>query len=317
MVRLSCDAFLTELTKLLSRCSAAKQGTLQLSLKACQPHALHTHTQHTLTGTERTQQWRVGRVAALAVVALHAQQLLVVDCPPRHSAADWLFGWLVGWLVGWLAAVCGCAADSPNEDAAKRAASGGVNAHAQARRHKQQQSGKSGESGRSKGSASNKQSDGAAHTPHADTVASGPTASATQSVTEVSASAEPALLLHARLGATRLSSVVSAAQSARLQRQLSSLLTAKVSDGLAGGGKGGAGEVEATRKKRERAKQAAGTRKRQREERAAAVAAGSASSGQVKRHKQVTKRREGNKSTKHAASSSSSEAEHAEMKDGN
>ena len=46
MIQLSCDAFLTELTKLLSRCSAAKQGTLQLNFKACQPHrtALRTLT---------------------------------------------------------------------------------------------------------------------------------------------------------------------------------------------------------------------------------------------------------------------------------
>ena len=133
----------------------------------------------------------------------------------------------------------------------------------------------------------------------------------------MSPSEEPALLLHARLGSVRLSTVVTAQQAGKLQRQLSSLITAKVSDGLAGGARGGAGEADAERKKKERSKQAAVARKRQRDDRAAKVAAGSASSGQLKRHKQDEKRREGNKRAPHtqpAAGSTVRRADDTEMK---
>jgi len=232
MVRLGSDAFLTELTKLLSRCNASNTGTVQLSFK-------------------------------------------------RYA---------------------------PNEDAAERAAnaSSGNSGSSKQKRH-------------SKGDGKASNNKAAANTPHPSTASNNtntstssdaaPTSSSSSSTrslpssSEVSPSDEPALLLHARLGSVKLSTVVVGTQhAAKLHRQLSSIITAKASDGLVGGGKGGVGESEAERKNKERSKAAAAARNRQRDEREKKVTAGTASGGQIKRHRQEEKRREGNKRAPHTPS---------------
>ena len=193
------------------------------------------------------------------------------------------------------------AVDAPNEDAAKRAASDSSSSKQRSRRDHQPSSAQR----QSKtASSSSPSADSAPHDPRS-----------TASTSEVAASDEPAVLLHCRLGSVKLSAVVSGAQAAKVQRQLSSIITAKASDGLMGGGKGGGGEAEAERKKRERVRQTAAKRKRQRDERESRVTAGTASSGQVKRHKQELKRREGNRTAAHPTASSGSQSNDEEMKD--
>ena len=115
----------------------------------------------------------------------------------------------------------------------------------------------------------------------------------------MSPSDEPALLVHARLGSTKLSTVVLAAASTKFRRDLCNILMAKSSEGLlekgggggGGGGNGGRGGVVEGERKRERRKAEREKRKRAVEAREGKVKEGKASAGQVKRQKREDDRK--------------------------